>query len=123
MANQITTSSFKVAGHLANAVAISRGVPRGWKGRRYIALAPTWPMLKMSTEDYLREYKLILAQLDPAKVAADLDGAIMLCWEPLNVKCHRRFVAEWLETSCGLVVPEYGRARTDCLPFAEQPSK
>ena len=36
----IFTSNFKIAGNLPQAVAISLGVPRGWTGRRYKALAP-----------------------------------------------------------------------------------
>ena len=36
----IFTSNFKIAGRLPQAVAISLGVPRGWQGRRYKALAP-----------------------------------------------------------------------------------
>ena len=36
----IFTSNFKIAGRLPQAVAISLGVPRGWRGRRDNALAP-----------------------------------------------------------------------------------
>ena len=35
----IFTSNFKIAGHLPQAVAISLGVPRGWRGPG----APFWP--------------------------------------------------------------------------------
>jgi hypothetical protein len=40
------TSIFKQAGLLPNAVAIARGVPRGWAGLRYLALAPSRWLLK-----------------------------------------------------------------------------
>ncbi len=103
----IWTSCFRIAGREPNAVAISRGIPRGWRGRRYIDLAPTWAMLKMSSEDYLIEYEKILARLDPAKVAADLDGSIICCWEQPGVSCHRRFVASYLHDKLGIIVPEW----------------
>jgi hypothetical protein len=108
----IWTSCFKIAGREPNAVAISRGIPRGWRGRRYIDLAPRWEMLKMSPEDYLREYEKILARLDPAKVAAHLDGSILLCFEQPGVRCHRRYVAAFLESSLGIIVPEWEPSRS-----------
>ncbi len=103
----IWTSCFRLAGREPNAVAISRGIPRGWRGRRRLDLAPTWAMLKMTPEDYRREYDLILARLDPALVADDLDGAILLCWEQPGVRCHRRYVAAWLRDALGADVPEW----------------
>jgi hypothetical protein len=103
----IWTSCFKIAGREPNAVAISRGIPRGWRGRRYLDLAPRWEMLKMSPEDYLREYEKILARLDPVKVAADLDGSIMLCFEQPGVRCHRLYISRWLHDTIGLKVPEW----------------
>jgi hypothetical protein len=103
----IWTSCFKIAGREPNAVAISRGIPRGWRGRRYIDLAPTWAMLKMSSEDYLIEYNRILARLDPVKVADELDGSILLCFEQPGLRCHRRYFAAFLESSLGIIVPEW----------------
>ena len=48
---------------------------------------------------------------------------ILLCWESLNVRCHRRLVAEWLEEKLGIVVPELGHERSESIPFNKQPSK
>jgi hypothetical protein len=42
----------------------------------------------------------------------------MLCWEKPGEGCHRRICAEWLETALGIVVPEFGLPREDCLPYA-----
>ncbi len=103
----IWTSCFKIAGREPNAVAISRGIPRGWRGRRYLDLAPTWAMLKMSSEDYLIEYNRILAQLDPVKVADELEGSIICCWEQPGVSCHRLYVANYLHDKLGIIVPEW----------------
>ena len=101
------TSNFSTAGHDPHAVCISRGTPKGWRGRRYLALAPTWAMLKLPDPAYRTEYAAILSRLDPAQVYADLGpDAILLCWEQPGESCHRRLVAEWLEASLGITVPE-----------------
>jgi len=39
------------------------------------------------------------------------------------VRCHRRWVAEWLEERLGIVVPELEHERAESLPFSQQPSK
>ena len=55
----------------------------------------------------VEEYKrVVLSNLDPAKVYADLSDAILLCWERPGEDCHRRLVAEWIESSLGVKVPE-----------------
>ena len=97
-----------------NAVSIARWPPRWWGSRRrYIALAPSADLLKRSKAGlpwpaYVAEYKRdVLSRLDPAKVAADLGpDAILLCWERPGEDCHRRLVAEWLEKSLNITVPE-----------------
>ena len=91
-------------------VAISRGVPGDFIGERYIELAPSWELLKEKDHQrYTRRYiSEVLDKLDPAKVATDLAGAILLCWEAPGKFCHRRIVAEWLEKKVGGKVPEFG---------------
>jgi hypothetical protein len=69
-------------------------------------------MLKMSPEDYLREYEKILARLDPAKVAAHLDGSILLCFEQPGLRCHRIYVANYLHDKLGIIVPEWEPSRS-----------
>ena len=44
----IFTSNFQIAGHLPQAVAISRGLIRGWRGRAYRPLAPPWALVKIT---------------------------------------------------------------------------
>jgi len=107
----IFTSNFKTAGCLRQAAAICRSVPRGWTGRRYIALAPSWKLLKakLPEEAFIKAYRAeVLDKLDPVKVIEDLggDNFILLCWEAPGEFCHRRMVAEWLEEAMGIEVPE-----------------
>ena len=107
-------------------VGISIGRPRGIAGYRiYRPLAPRGDMLKMGIEQYREIYiGEILASQDPEKVAADLQRLagdhepVLLCFEkpPFHADnwCHRRMVAEWLESRLGLDIPEINPG----LPFA-----
>lgn len=90
-----------------NAVAISVGVPRWFRGRRYPALAPDREWLRVDPEKYMRLYAERLRGLDARRVVADLgEDAILLCWEAPGKFCHRRLVAEWIERETGIVVAE-----------------
>ena len=106
----ILTSNFKIAGHLPQAVAISLGVPRGWRGARCIVLAPPRPIIKiMDPETFMPLYKAqVLDKLDPHKIIKDLggDNFIMCCWEDPGVFCHRRVVAAWMQKHTGVLVEE-----------------
>ena len=110
------TSNFfnRAATEDPQAISIARWPARWWgKRRRYIALAPSIDLLKRSKAglpwaEYVAEYtRDVLGKLDPAKVYADLGpDAILLCWEKPGEECHRRLVAEWLEKSLGIKIPE-----------------
>lgn len=91
-------------------VGISQGVPKWFQGDVFKALAPTWEMVRLQDmEKYTRLYEReILARLNPLKLAESLDNTILLCWEKPGEFCHRRLVAEWLETAAGIAVPEFG---------------
>ena len=121
----ITTSNFAKNANHPDAVAISRGVPRWYKGRRYMPLAPPRSLLNAKDPELFdREYRKQLGALDANQVAADLGrDAVLLCWESFNVRCHRRLVAEWLEQKLGIVVPELDHERAESIAFSEQPSK
>jgi len=121
----ITTSNFAKSGTHPDAVAISQGVPRFYRGKRYMPLAPArWLLKAKDPELFDREYRKQLAALDARQVAEELgSNAILLCWESFNVRCHRRLVAEWLEEKLGIVVPEVDHERSESLPFSQQPSK
>lgn len=107
----VFTSNFRICGHLSNAVAISRGLPKGWQGRVYRPLAPSWKLVKagLSQQDFIKAYRAeVLDKLNPHQVLNDLGGDdfVMLCWEQPGEFCHRRVVAAWLKKKLGLEVPE-----------------
>jgi len=106
----IFTSNFKIAGRLPQAVAISLGVPRGWRGRRCKALAPPRDLIKIMEPDrFIPLYRAqVLDKLDPMQVIRDLggDNFVMVCWEPPGDFCHRRVVAAWLRKHTGVLVEE-----------------
>jgi hypothetical protein len=122
------TANFKTAGRHPNAVAICRGVPSWYRGKRHLALAPTRKMLA-NLPEFDVEYDKILASLDPTKVYADLialchgDEPILLCWELFNVNCHRRRVAEWFMSNLAVEVPELDHHLSECIPYAHMPGK
>ncbi len=115
-------------------IAISRGVPVWFKGRREIRLAPTRAMLKMPREEYNPLFFQILNRLDPWDLYSDLiDGGTsdgrqvaLLCWCKPDYCCHRRYVAEWFEAHIGaekggsrIIVPEWGFERATTQTFLE----
>uniref|UniRef100_A0A7C3Z3B1 DUF488 domain-containing protein n=1 Tax=Desulfobacca acetoxidans TaxID=60893 RepID=A0A7C3Z3B1_9BACT len=107
----IFTSSFQTAGHFPQAVAISRGLPRGWQGRVYKALAPSWSLVKTTDQTrFIRLYKAqVLQKLNARQVLRDLGGDdfILLCWEAPGEFCHRLVVAAWFKKELGLEVSEF----------------
>ena len=111
----IFTSNFQIAGRLAQAVAISRGIPRGWQGRRYKALAPPRDLIKiMEPERFIALYRAqVLDKLDPMQVIREMGGYnfIMVCFEPPGEFCHRRVVAAWLRKRTGVLVEEFNPKR------------
>ena len=125
----ITTSNFAVAGRDARAVAISQGVPWWYKGRKMVELAPSRALLNYVKaggdpkrfDEAMREQ---LDKLDAAEIVKALgEDAILLCWESPNVRCHRRLVAEWLETKLDIEIPEFNHERAWSIPYAEQVGK
>jgi hypothetical protein len=69
----ITTSNFARSAKHPEAVAISQGVPRFYKGRRYMALAPPRRLLKAKDPELFdREYRKQLDALDAKQVAGTL---------------------------------------------------
>jgi hypothetical protein len=109
-------------------VAVSIGIPGWYKKERELRLAPTRKMLAMSQagdQDYYDvRYIKILESLDPEEIFESLTLAgtrqvAMLCWCARGETCHRRYVAEWLESYLGIVVPEYGVPRKETETFWE----
>ena len=113
-------------------LGIAVGPPSWYKGNSYPALAPSRPMLKMSLADYKVAFTSQLHRLNPEVVldelrqharAVNAPGVALLCWESPNVSCHRRLVAEWLESQCGITVCEYGFDRQSIMEYDAMPEK
>jgi hypothetical protein len=124
----ISTSNFVRSGSLPGSISIARRAPEWFHGLSYLPLAPTREMLH-NPDIYDREYDHILAALDPRQVVRDLEDVvsgprvILLCWEGLGVRCHRRSVAEWFEQKLGIEVPELNQPRNQTLPYISMPRK
>ena len=106
------TSNFRKSGKDPRAVAISRGVPSWYRGKRLIELAPSRELMKEKDDiEYSARYQgEVLARLDALQVAQQLDpDAILLCWEPPGEPCHRRLVAAWFKRELDIDVPELGK--------------
>ena len=82
-----------------------------WQGGSYPELFPsqtllTWwkslPEEAQKCQDYQQMYfnyykYETLDKLDPHKVAAELEGKVLLCYEKSEDFCHRHIVAAWLQ--------------------------
>ena len=82
-----------------------------WDGESYPLLYPSANLLawwkglskeaqsKKEFQDTYWQYywKETLSTLDPYKVAKELDGKVLLCYEKSGDFCHRHLVAEWLK--------------------------
>ena len=81
-----------------------------WQGESYLELFPNaqllawWKSLTKEAQEteecqqqYFEAYKQeTLSKLDPHKIAKDLEGRILLCYEKSSDFCHRHIVAAWL---------------------------
>lgn len=113
---KIFTSYYARNGKHPAAISISAKAPFYYKGKAYLALAPSWDLLKeykegrIDADGYTEWYMRLLTEerkLDPEKVLADLgDGAIMLCYEKIGDFCHRHIAAQWLRQTTGVDVEE-----------------
>lgn len=96
-------------------VNISVMFPRFVRGfyPSYGKLAPTYPMLKMSEEDYYKRFNKMLDALNPDEVIKEIASltqgrlACLCCYEKDHNTCHRSRVAEWLRDA-GYEVQEFG---------------
>lgn len=106
------TSNFSKKGNDVNAIAISIGIPNGFKGKRCLKLAPSWDMVNEykktgDKEAYIRKFNIILSKLNAREIYEELgDNAIMLCYEKSGDFCHRRLVADWIRKELGITVNE-----------------
>jgi len=110
----LKTSYFARAARHLQAVSIVTYTPKYFTGRVYPDLAPSVDLMRHWIQNHDRIYfterflEETLTQLDPRKVYVDLgEDAILLAYEPAGEFSHRVIVAQWLEQSLGIVVPEY----------------
>ena len=92
---------------------------KNYHGLCYPALAPKKDFWKVWHDNidvisqeknnryYIREYwNQVLIYLDPKEVFKELDGSVLLCYEPNTEFCHRHIVSAWFELLLGVSVPE-----------------
>lgn len=96
-----------------DAVSIARFTPVWFKGLECKTLAPSFELLnwwksrtpsEQSMESYQRSYTAkfileVLYNLDVHKVAKELDGKVLLCYEKSEDFCHRHIIADWLRAN------------------------
>jgi hypothetical protein len=94
-------------------VSIALYTPKAIKIRQCMQLCPPPDLLARyktgvtSKEQYVEEFNAQLAKLDAQELYDWLgENAILLCYEKAGDFCHRRLVAEWLETNLGIKIPE-----------------
>lgn len=103
-------------------VCIAGYAPKDYTGARYRALAPhrvwwqEWHDKGLSEKWYQDKYdETVLTQLNPHKVAADLQAfgkdVVLLCYEKPSEFCHRHLIANWLNKN-GQNVMEYNLIRS-----------
>jgi hypothetical protein len=109
-------SSFAESGRLANTIAISRSVPRWYKGARIIDAAPTMAMVQRFKRNndgqwqwFLQAYmQQIYDLLKLEEWYEQAKGKILLCHCPKTDLCHRILLAKTFEIEFGAVVEEIG---------------
>ncbi len=108
-----TSYFFRMSTH-PDAVSIAHFTPASFLGKEYKKLAPPlwlihlWKQEKITKESYIKiYYREVLDKLNPAEVLNDLGlSAILLCYCKPGEFCHRKLVADWLNTTLNLGVEE-----------------
>jgi len=86
-------------------VSIALSCPDTFSNNTFPELYPEWILInqykngKITENEYKERYLRLLKQrkLNPEKIAKDLDGKILLCWERKGNFCHRHLVSDWLK--------------------------
>ena len=106
---RIFTSDFKTNGNHPCAVAVSRNVPEGFKGKHIPDLAPPIHLEYVDDEqEFKQAYRsFVLNCFDPSILIAMLgDGAVLICDCAPGRRCHRKNITEWLSLYCSVEVKE-----------------
>lgn len=95
----------------SNAVAISQGIPEGFRGSWLKGLAPDWKLVKAYKQGQITFQQLAdayIRDLDERGIEMDVlvnmfeEGTVFLCWEKSGTPCHRHILAELMNRT-GLV--------------------
>lgn len=97
----------------------NRGKDANYTGECFPELAPKLSFWKIWHDNigvipekenikyYIEQYYLqVLLKLDPLEVYDNLENSVLLCYEENTEFCHRHIVAEWLQLTLGVVIPE-----------------
>lgn len=101
-----------------NIVSISVSTPKWlYVNHRYNYLMPKYQLLqdfrsnRITEDQYVEQYNNMLYSLDAKKVYDDLlsltPKPIICCHCSTKHMCHRHLVAEWLQSSLSIKIPEY----------------
>jgi uncharacterized protein (DUF488 family) len=97
-----------------NGIAICLYPPLDWSGPRFAALEPDRKTFfakkaeQIDEAEYERRYRVeTLSLLDPKEIYDRLQNYVLLCWEPAGQFCHRRIIADWIQKSLDIEVPEW----------------
>lgn len=121
---KLYTSYYAKSGTHPSAISISANAPSFYVGDKYLALAPSWELIRayksgqVDEGGYVEWYLRLLKdrKLVPQQVADNIaEGSILLCYEKSGDFCHRHIVAEWLESSADVEVTELGVDNTPTL--------
>lgn len=96
-----------------------KGKCANFNGKTYSKLAPKLSFWKIwhenigiipeleNTKYYIHNYyNLVLKNLSPTQVLADLDNKILICYESSTKFCHRHIISCWLKLELNIIVPE-----------------
>ena len=114
----IYTSNYARQGKDENAYGISCTIPDWFPSERHLRLlAPTWDLVdawkkKQITEaEYTQTYiQLITSRVNVENILQAFscnDDMYLLCYESPGQFCHRRVLAELIETHTSICIPEW----------------
>jgi len=110
-----------------NGISIAFKQPDWFRGESFPSLyPPSWLVHEYksgirSQAQYAELYhRFILAKYEASEIVKQLDGKALLCWEKADTFCHRRIVAEWIESKTGIIAPEYRSVEEEMQEDEEQ---
>jgi len=109
-------SNFSNSGKLENAIAISRTVPRWYRGARMIEVAPTMSAIRRFKRNqdgqwqwFIEHYITALYdRFDLEELCEQSIGNVPLCHCKRHVLCHRILLAKTFEIEFGVTCRELG---------------